>query len=209
MPRPKPASASPLILAITGATGAVYAQRLLQVLIQAHVPVHLTVSPAGALIIRRELGIPLNLDHPQLVPLSSPSSPRSVRTHLTYHHHADIAAPISSGTFQTRGMVIIPCSMDTVGALAAGLGGDLIERAATVTLKEGRRLVLVPRETPLSAIHLENLLRLSRAGACILPAMPAFYQRPKTIADQVDFIVGKVLDQFGIEHTLFKRWGSP
>ena len=122
--------------------------------------------------------------------------------------HDNLAAPISSGSFPSAGMVVIPCSTGSLGRIAAGISSNLIERAADVTLKERRPLVVVPRETPLGDIHLENMLRLRRAGADIVAAMPAFYHRPKTIADLVDMIVGRVLDRLGIENSLFHRWGK-
>jgi 4-hydroxy-3-polyprenylbenzoate decarboxylase len=120
----------------------------------------------------------------------------------------DLAASLSSGSFQFDGMVVIPCSMKTIAGISAGYTSTLLTRAADVALKEGRKLILVPRETPLNAIHLKNLLDLSRLGVIILPAMPGFYHKPKSISDLVDQIVGKVLDQFDLEHTLYKRWQS-
>jgi 4-hydroxy-3-polyprenylbenzoate decarboxylase len=125
-----------------------------------------------------------------------------------YHHHLDFSAGIASGSFLTGGMVVCPCSMGTLGSLAAGMSSNLIQRAADVHLKERRKLILVPRETPLSSIQLENMRRLADAGAVILPAMPAFYHEPRTIHDMVDFVVGRICDQLGIEHNLFQRWGE-
>jgi 4-hydroxy-3-polyprenylbenzoate decarboxylase len=125
-----------------------------------------------------------------------------------YYPIEDVGASIASGSFRTAGMAIVPCSMGTLSGIAQGASGNLLERAADVMLKEGRPLVLVPRETPLNAIHLEHMLRLARLGVRIVPAMPAFYHRPRTMEDLVDFVVGKILDAMGIDHELFKRWGD-
>lgn len=185
-----------VIVAVTGASGAVYATRLLRCLVERGVRVHLTISQAGAIVIGKELGIAVDLREPDIERLVG--APAEVR----YYHYADIAAGLSSGTCKAEAMVVVPCSMNTLGAIAAGLAGNLIERAAAVMLKEGRRLIVVPRETPLSAIHLRNMLRLSEAGACVLPAMPGFYHGPKGVDGLVDFIVGRILDQLGIENDL-------
>jgi 4-hydroxy-3-polyprenylbenzoate decarboxylase len=126
-----------------------------------------------------------------------------------YYPNSDVAAGIASGSFQTSGMVVCACSMGTLAAISNGNSDNLLERAADVMLKEGRPLLLVPRETPLHQIHLENMLRLARMGVSIIPAMPAFYQEPKSVQDMVDFVVGKVLDKMGIDHSMFRRWGDP
>ena len=126
-----------------------------------------------------------------------------------WYDDSDMAAAISSGSFETNGMVIIPCSMKTLASVANGFDDSLVSRAAGVSLKESRRLVLVPRETPLSSIHLENMLKVSRVGAVILPAMPGFYHKPKSMDDLINHVTGKVLDQFGIKHDLYRRWGTP
>jgi 4-hydroxy-3-polyprenylbenzoate decarboxylase len=126
---------------------------------------------------------------------------------VTVHDWRDLAAPVASGSFPVRAMVVVPCSMGTIGRLAAGLSGNLIERAADVSLKEGRPLVLVPRETPLGQIHLRNLLELSRAGAIILPAMPGFYHRPRTVEEVADHVVLKIMDRLGLPCERVKRWG--
>jgi 4-hydroxy-3-polyprenylbenzoate decarboxylase len=182
----------PLILAITGASGVIYGQRLLQVLVEKGTNVHLLISPAGRLVIEQELGISLNLEDFDLAAFL-----RSDSDLVKYFHYADIGCEIASGSYPTSGMIIAPASMDTVGAVASGLAGNLILRAADVTLKEGRKLILVPRETPLTLIHLENLARLARAGATILPAMPGFYKKPRKIDDLALFLVGKILDALG------------
>jgi 4-hydroxy-3-polyprenylbenzoate decarboxylase len=192
-----------IIIAISGASGSPYAVRLLRVLLERGCRVHLTISEPAALVLRQETGIDVDLNN-----FSPDALVGGPTDRLRYYHHADIAAPIASGSFRTDAMAIVPCSMSTLAGVAAGLGTNLILRAADVTLKEGRRLVLVPRETPLGAIALENMLRVSRAGGCVLPAMPAFYHRPQSVDDMVDFIVGKTLDQLGVEHDLFRRWGG-
>jgi len=190
-----------LIIAITGASSVIYAKRLLEVLSQEDIFIHLTISEAGAVIIKNELDIEINLQDFQIESLIGFST-----NNIIYHHFSDISAAISSGSYKTEGMVIVPCSMNTLGAIAAGISNNLIHRAADVCIKENRKLILVPRETPLSSIHLENMLKLSKLGVCILPAMPGFYHKPHTIDEQVDFIVCKILDQLGIENNLIRRW---
>ncbi len=186
----------PYIVAMTGASGSVYGVRLLQALSEAGVSVELVISDTAKIVMKEELG-------------GAARFPEASRL-LHIHEFKDFTAPIASGSYPTEGMVIIPCSMGTLGAIASGLSQNLIHRAADCTLKEGRRLVLVPRETPLSAIHLENMLKLSRLGVRIVPPMPAFYGAQQTVSDLVDFVVGKVLDQMGIAHALYPRWiGSP
>lgn len=194
-----------LVMAITGASGAPYAVRLLQVLLQADRTVHLTVSPAGAQVLAYELGRPISLE---------PFSASSILGHecrtegLVYHDYRDFRAGIASGSFPTAGMVICPCSMGTAAAVAHGLSQNLIHRAADVHIKERRPLVLVPRETPLSAIQLRNLATCADAGAVVLPASPAFYTRPHGLQDLVDFIVGRVCDHLAVPHGLSRRWGE-
>ena len=191
-----------LIVGITGDSGVVYAVRLLDVLNQLKkYEIHLTISDSAARALFEELGIRIDLDRFTLESLLGYSSDLVV-----YHHQSDIAACIASGSFRTEGMVIAPCSMGTLGSISAGLSRNLVQRAADVCIKERRQLVLVPRETPLNTIHLENMLKLSHLGVCILPAMPGFYHAPKTVDDQIDFIVAKVLDCFGLEAGLIRRW---
>ncbi len=180
-----------IIVGITGATGAIFGIRLLQALRAAEVESHLVLSKWGQQTIEHEMGLSIE----QLRELASVS-----------HGSGNMAATVSSGSFHTDGMVIAPCSMRTLGAIAHGYGESLVHRAADVILKERRKLVLVPRETPLSQIHLENMLKLARMGVIMLPPMPAFYNRPQTIDDIVDHIVARVLDQFGIPADFAKRW---
>ena len=193
---------------VTGGSGIPYALRLLGTLLEAGQEVHAVVSPAGEKVLQLEAGLRLGktLREKQEAlarVIEAEAKPGTLRLFA----HGNLAAPISSGSFPAAGMVIVPCSTGSLGRIAAGISSNLIERAADVTLKERRPLVLVPRETPLSDIHLENMLRLRRAGADILPAMPAFYHRPKTIADLVDMVVGRILDRLGVDNTLFPRWG--
>ena len=180
-----------IIVGITGATGAVFGIRLLQALRDAQVETHLVLSKWGLQTVEHETGVTAE----QLGKLATVS-----------HGISNMAATVSSGSFFTDGMVIAPCSMRTLAAIAHGYGETLVHRAADVILKERRKLVLVPRETPLSEIHLENMLKLARMGVTILPPMPAFYNHPQTVDDIVDHIVARVLDQFGIAATFAKRW---
>ena len=192
----------PIVMAITGASGAPYAVRLLEQLLVASQPVQLIVSRHGLRLLRTETEI----DSIDALRLAVGASRWDAL--VTPFDDADRGAAPASGSARNRGMVICPCSMGTVSAISQGTSRSLVERAADVALKERRMLVLVPRETPYSAIHLENMLRLTRAGAVVLPASPGFYHRPSSVAELVDFIVARVLDQFGIEHTLGKRWGD-
>jgi 4-hydroxy-3-polyprenylbenzoate decarboxylase len=180
-----------IVVAMTGASGAIYGVRLMQALKKAKVGVHLTMSPAAEINLKLETGM----------------NPREF-TKLADHIYPvnDLAAPISSGSFPIDAMVIVPCSTKTLAAIANGYSDNLITRAADVTQKERRNLVLVPRETPLNQIHLKNMLTLARAGAIILPASPGFYHNPKTIDQLVDHITGKILDALHIENKLYKRW---
>lgn len=195
----------PYIVAFTGASGICYGVRLVQVLTELGHPVELVISESARLVIREEEECLLKSftakeDLEKLL-----GSSKNIRAYSP----RDFAAPIASGSYPTQGMIIVPCSMGTLGAIASGISQNLIHRAADCVLKEGRRLVLVPRETPLNAIHLENMLKLSRLGVRIVPAMPAFYSGAKTIRELVDFIVGKVLDQLEIVHGLYPRWTGP
>jgi 4-hydroxy-3-polyprenylbenzoate decarboxylase len=197
-------ASSDIVVALTGASGAPYGVRLLQVLLRAGRAVHLSISPAFAEVARRELGMSIDLGRLDTAALA----PEAPLERLRYHHYRDFGAGIASGSFLTAGMVVCPCSMGTVAAIAHGMSENLIHRAADVHLKERRKLVLVPRETPLGLTQLRNLAACCEAGAVVLPAMPGFYTHPRSVADMVDFIVGRVCDQLGVEHQLLKRWGS-
>lgn len=191
-----------LIVGITGASAGIYAVRLLQVLTKHEdIEVHLTISSSGARALWEELQITVDLDNFEVESLIGVSSPRVV-----YHHESDIAAAIASGSFRTQGMIVVPCSMGSIAAIACGISRNLIQRAADVCIKENRKLVVVPRETPLSPIHLENMLTLARMGVCVLPAMPGFYHAPKSVDDLLDFVITKILDQFDIDAALIQRW---
>jgi 4-hydroxy-3-polyprenylbenzoate decarboxylase len=193
-----------LVVAITGASGSPYGVRLLEVLLRAGRDVHLVVSPAATQVIERELNVAIDLAELNPTALLGDKIDTS---RLHYHHFRDFQAGIASGSFLTAGMVVCPCSMGTLAAIAHGTSENLIHRAADVHLKEKRKLILVPRETPLGVIQLRNLATVAEAGAIVLPAMPAFYTLPKTVNDLVDFIVGRICDQLGVEHGLLKRWG--
>jgi 4-hydroxy-3-polyprenylbenzoate decarboxylase len=180
------------------------------VLLRAGRTVHLVVSPAAVEVFEREIGRTLVLDEKNfdLHTLIGEASKGLDTSRLKYHHYRNFQAGIASGSFLTGGMVVCPCSMGTVAAIAHGVSENLIHRAADVHLKERRKLVLVPRETPLGLIQLKNLTAVAEAGAVVLPAMPAFYQLPKSVADMVDFIVARICDQLQVEHSLFPRWGT-
>ncbi len=201
-------AASDLVLAMTGASGAPYGVRLLEVLLQAGRTVHLTVSPSGAEVIAQELDRAVNLNRFRLADLVGEEIAAAGPGQVQYHHYMDFRSGIASGSFLTGGMAICPCSMGTAAAVAHGLSQNLIHRAADVHLKEKRRLVLVPRETPLHLIQLRNLAACVEAGASVLPAMPAFYTRPQSLSDAVDFIVGRICDQLAVEHRILHRWGE-
>jgi len=181
--------------------------RLLECLIAARARIFLLYSPAAQVVARQELELTLPTQ-PAAAAAYFAERYRAEPGQLTVFGREDWMSPVASGSNPADAMAVCPCSMGTLGALAAGLADNLIERAADVMLKERRTLVLVPRETPLSAIHLENMLKLSRAGAVILPPSPGFYGHPRTIEDLVDFVVARVLDQLGVEHTLGPRWGA-
>ena len=195
-----------IVVAVTGASGSIYGLRLVEELLRADCRVTLLLSKSGLEVLRYETCLEWQGAPQQLQ--------RQMRQHFAVaeqlRHFAadDLFAPVASGSSAPDAVVIAPCSMGTLGRIAAGISDNLIERVADVALKERRELLLLPRETPLNQIHLENLLRLCRAGAQIIPAMPAFYHRPTALGELVDFMVGKVLDSLRIEHRLFPRWGE-
>lgn len=197
-----PRAERPLVVAITGASGAPYAVRLVQALAAAGRATWLIVSSHGWRLLRTESGIG------SLEALRDAVGAEAWDRHVTVFDDGDRGATPASGSARTAGMVICPCSMGTIASIAAGTSRSLVERAADVALKERRKLVVVARETPLSEIHLENMLRLTRAGAVVLPAAPGFYHAPTTVAELVDFVVARVLDQFDVDHTVGRRWGD-
>lgn len=182
-----------IIVGITGASGVIYGISLLEALRQLDVETHLILSRQAERLITAETAY----------------DPEEVRALAAYAYAAeDLYAPVASGSFLCQGMVVAPCSMKTLAGIASGYAENLIQRAADVTIKEGRRLILMPRESPFSAIHLENMLKLARLGVIIAPPIPAFYTRPQAINDLVRFSVGRALDLLGIKHHLFPRWGE-
>ena len=207
---------SDIVVAVTGASGSIYAIRLIQVLLSRGRTVHLVISPAAVEVMQRETNLTIDLSRFDLHQLLSVvpdlgsagmNDPISA-DRLVYHHFRDYSAGIASGSFLTGGMVICPCSMGTLASVAGGHSQNLIHRAADVHLKERRKLIVVPRETPLSLIALDNMKRLVEAGAVVLPAMPGFYHQPQSILDLVDFVVARVCDQLGVNHSLMTRWGT-
>ncbi len=198
-----PHDSSDLVVAMTGASGAAYALRLIQVLCRLGRTIHFSLSPSAAEVLCEETGRQADLDRFDLATFGDLSPGR-----LVYHHYQNFMAGIASGSFPTAGMVIVPCSMSTMGAIASGMSTNLITRAADVHIKERRKLILVPRETPLSQIHLENMLKVTQAGAVVLPAMPGWYHRPRRLDDLIDFIVARICDQLGIPNSLARRWGD-
>jgi len=198
---------TPVTLAMTGASGAAYGLRLLEVLLKSGRPVYLLVSKAAQMVLSMESE------------LAIPAKPSEMQTFFSETHKTDPSllkvfaredwmAPIASGSHSAQHMVVVPCTTGTLSAIAQGSSNNLMERAADVMLKERRDLILVVRETPLSSIHLENMLKLSQAGATIMPANPGFYQQPDSISDLVDFMVARILDHLGERHTLLPRWGE-
>jgi len=192
-----------LIVAITGASGVIYGKRLLEALREEKVETYLVVSKVAESVIEHELKTTKSELDKLAVHVCDVELDK-LAVHVCDVN--DLSAPIVSGSFRTDGMIVIPCSMKTLAGIAHGYSDNLILRAADVTLKEKRKLILVPRETPLSVVHLRNMLDLASQGVFILPAMPAYYHKPEKIEDLVDFVVGKALDILGIEHKLFKRW---
>jgi 4-hydroxy-3-polyprenylbenzoate decarboxylase len=230
MPKPKN-----IVVAITGASGAVYSLRLIEVLLATGHDVHLSISPSGAQVIHEEMDLRVDLDDFQAADLmledvtaASDSKIRMLQAsagigtadsnvlsvdagrvgELYYHHYQNFNAPLASGSFLTQGMVIAPCSGSTLSAVAHAGGDNLIQRAAEVHLKERRKLILVPRETPLSLPHIDNMRRCTEAGAIVMPASPGWYHGVSTLRDLVDFMVARLCDQLGIDNCLINRWGA-
>lgn len=193
------------IVGITGASGSVYGVRLIEELLKQQYEVHLVVTEAGWRVLKEELGWETTR-RAEAVEKAFCVNP--TRGRLIFHPNGDIGASIASGSFRVQGMIIMPCSMGTLSSIAHGASNNLMTRAADVMLKEGRKLLIVPRETPLHAIHLENMLTLARLGVRIVPAMPAFYYKPQSMDEMVNFLVGKVLDNADIDHDLYRRWGD-
>jgi 4-hydroxy-3-polyprenylbenzoate decarboxylase len=191
-------------LGFSGASGMAYGLRVLEILLrQPDLEVHWIPTKAATLVLKNETGIDLNLERWEPQKLGVPNAEK-----IIFHHPENLMAPPASGSFNFSAVVVVPCSMGFIGAVASGLGRDLLERAVDVALKEKRPLILAPRETPFSSIHLENMLKLSRAGVVIMPAAPGFYGKPKRVEDLVDFMAGRILDHLRIEHDLGPRWGS-
>ncbi len=194
-------------LALSGASGMAYGLRLLECLLAADLEVNLLVSQAAHIVAKQELGVALPARASDLeAQLTDGMNARDGQ--LRVYGREDWNAPVASGSNAADAMVVCPCSMGTLAAIANGISDNLIERAADVMLKEQKKLILVPREAPFSTLHLENMLRLSRMNAVILPANPGFYQRPQSVDDLIDFIVARILDQLGIGHALMARWGE-
>jgi 4-hydroxy-3-polyprenylbenzoate decarboxylase len=199
-------SPKPLILGITGASGLIYAVRALKFLLEADYAIELVASKSVYMVWQAEQQIRMPAEPIQQEQFWRQQAGVELAGKLTCHPWSDVGATIASGSFRTLGMVVLPCSMSTVAKLAAGLSSDLLERAADVQLKEGRKLVIVPRETPFSLIHLRNLTALAEAGARVVPAIPAWYHNPQTIEDLVDFVVARALDQLEIDCIPINRW---
>jgi 4-hydroxy-3-polyprenylbenzoate decarboxylase len=196
-----------ITLALTGASGMPYGIRLLECLLQAKIRVYLLVSQAAQVVAKQEMDLQLPTRKAELETLFGGRF-AAQPGQLSVFGREEWFAPVASGSNPADAMVVCPCTMGTLAAIAAGLADNLIERAADVMLKEGRKLILVPRETPLSAVHLENMLKLARLGIVILPPNPGFYNRPTQVADLIDFVVARVLDQLAIPHKLMPRWGD-
>lgn len=200
-------SPATIALALTGASGMPYALRLLECLLAADRRVYLLASQVAHITAKQELDLALP-SRPQELQAMLEQRYRAQPGQLSVFGREEWFAPVASGSNPPDAMVVCPCTMGTLAAIAAGLSDNLIERAADVVIKEGRKLLLVPRETPFSAIHLENMLKLARLGVVILPANPGFYHHPQTVQDLVDFVVARILDQLAVPHQLMPRWGA-
>lgn len=196
-----------IIVAITGASGAIYGLRLCEELLAGGHDLDLLISSAGFTVLQTEMGLDWGGSECRIGELLRDHF-RVPRERLRFFAESNLSAPVASGSSAADALVVCPCSMGTVARIAGGISGNLLERCADVMLKERRPLVLVPRETPLSEIHLENMLRLARMGVRVVAAMPAFYHEPRSVDDLVDFVVGKTLDSLGLENHLYRRWGE-
>jgi 4-hydroxy-3-polyprenylbenzoate decarboxylase len=192
-------------ICFSGGSGIAYGLRLVEVLLAAGHEVHLVATGAALRVLVHEAALPLDLERPDLAALFA----APLRARLRVHALDAVEAAPASGSAGLQATVVVPCSMGTLARIAHGFSSNLVERAADVALKEGRPLVVVPRETPLSVLHLQNMLELARLGAVVMPAMPGFYHRPETVQDVVDFVVGKILDRLRVEHALVRRWRTP
>lgn len=197
-----------LVLAVTGASGAIYGMRVAEELLRRGDTVSMLITRAGFAVLKEECGLDWECSGAGVL-AELRAYFQYQGTGLFFYADNDLYSPIASGSSAPEAMIVAPCSMGTLSRISCGNSANLLERAADVMLKEGRTLVLVPRETPLNAIHLENMLKLARLGVRIVPAMPAFYHHPESKTDMVDFVVGKILDSVGVENRLFKRWGTP
>ncbi|WP_413433393.1 UbiX family flavin prenyltransferase [Crateriforma spongiae] len=210
------------VLAMTGASGAPYAVRLLQTLVHSDAEIHLAISPSGAAVLRQECALDINVADPDVQALldfrptwpgqwsqqSESAATANDHARVIVHRHDDFMTPIASGSFQTDAMIVCPCSGSTLSAIARSAASNLIQRAAEVHLKEHRRLIIVPRETPMSVIQLENMHRIAATGAVVLPAMPGWYHGVSGPDDLVDFVVSRILDQLNVDNALIGRWGE-
>lgn len=189
----------------SGGSGIAYGLRLVEVLLQLGHEVHLVATGGALRVLKHEAGAEVDLARPDLTGLFA----KELRPNLRVHDLAAVEAAPASGSAGIAAVILCPCSMGTLARVAHGFSSNLVERAADVALKEGRQLLVVPRETPLSVLHLQNMLKLAQAGAILLPAMPGFYHRPQTVQDLVDFVVGKILDRLRIDHAIVRRWQTP
>lgn len=205
-PTPSESHSLPLIVGVTGASGLIYASRALKFLLEAGSTIDLVASKSTYMVWQAEHEIRMPMDSDQQEQFWRQQAGVEAGGKLRCHPWGDVGATIASGSFRTLGMIILPCSMSTVAKIASGLSSDLLERAADVQLKEGRKLVIVPRETPFSLIHLRNLTALAEAGARIVPVIPAWYHNPQSINDLVDFVIARALDQFGLDCVPLRRW---
>lgn len=202
---PRPDAVGSFAVCWSGGSGIAYGLRLVEVLLGCGHQVHLCATKAALRVLVHEAALPVDIDKPDLAALFEVG----MRTRLRVHALDAVEAAPASGSAGIRATIVVPCSMGTLARVAHGFSSNLVERAADVALKEGRPLVVVPRETPLSVVHLQNMLELARLGAIVLPAMPGFYHRPASVQDLVDFVVGKILDRLRVEHAMVRRWQSP